>query len=231
MDALENADRDPIAPQYAVSVLDELAAGDAILTCDSGTIATWAARHWTIRDGREFYLSGTLASMAPGLPYAIAMQHAHPGRQVIAYVGDGGFAMLMAEFLTAAQHRLPVKVIINNNNSLGQILWEQMVLGYPEHGVRYPAPEADFSTWARACGGFGAKVSKAGDLAPAISQALAHDGPALVDVDVNPNEPPMPGKVSYEQAKNFAQAFLKGQPHKAAIATTLWKDRIQRLGD
>ncbi len=214
-----------------MSVLDELAAGDAILTCDSGTIATWAARHWTIRDGREFYLSGTLASMAPGLPYAIAMQHAYPGRQVIAYVGDGGFAMLMAEFLTAAQHRLPVKVIVNNNNSLGQILWEQMVLGYPEHGVRYPEPEADFSTWARACGGFGAKVGKAADLAPAISQALAHDGPALVDVDVNPNEPPMPGKVSYEQAKNFAQAFLRGQPHKAAIATTLWKDRIQRLGD
>ncbi|GGP15285.1 pyruvate oxidase [Nonomuraea glycinis] len=231
MDTLENAERDPIAPQYAVSVLDELAAGDAILTCDSGTIATWAARHWTIRDEREFYLSGTLASMAPGLPYAIAMQHAHPGRQVIAYVGDGGFAMLMAEFLTAAQHRLPVKVIVNNNNSLGQILWEQMVLGYPEHGVRYPEPEADFSTWARACGGFGAKVGKAADLAPAISQALAHDGPALVDVDVNPNEPPMPGKVSYEQAKNFAQAFLRGQPHKAAIATTLWKDRIQRLGD
>ncbi|MFI7447434.1 thiamine pyrophosphate-dependent enzyme [Nonomuraea sp. NPDC049714] len=231
MDALENGERDPIAPQYAVSVLDELATDDAILTCDSGTIATWAARHWTIRGGREFYLSGTLATMAPGLPYAIAMQHAHPGRQVIAYVGDGGFAMLMAEFLTAAQHRLPVKVIINNNNSLGQILWEQMVLGYPEHGVRYPEPVADFSTWARSCGGFGAKVSKAGDLAPAISQALAHDGPALVDVDVNPNEPPMPGKVSYEQAKNFAQAFLRGQPHKAAIATTLWKDRIQRLGD
>jgi pyruvate dehydrogenase (quinone)/pyruvate oxidase len=231
MDTLENAGRDPIAPQYAVSVLDELATDDAILTCDSGTIATWAARHWTIRGGREFYLSGTLATMAPGLPYAIAMQHAHPGRQVIAYVGDGGFAMLMAEFLTAAQHRLPVKVVINNNNSLGQILWEQMVLGYPEHGVRYPEPVADFSTWARSCGGFGAKVSKAGDLAPAISQALAHDGPALVDVDVNPNEPPMPGKVSYEQAKNFAQAFLRGQPHKAAIATTLWKDRIQRLGD
>ncbi|WP_336215152.1 thiamine pyrophosphate-dependent enzyme [Nonomuraea sp. LPB2021202275-12-8] len=231
MDALENADRDPIAPQYAVSVLDELAADDAILTCDSGTIATWAARHWTIRDRREFYLSGTLATMAPGLPYAIAMQHARPGRQVIAYVGDGGFAMLMAEFLTAAQHRLPVKVVINNNNSLGQILWEQMVLGYPEHGVRFPEPEADFSTWARACGGFGVKVTKAGDLVAAVAQALAHDGPALVDVDVNPNEPPMPGKVSYEQAKNFAQAFLKGQPHKAAIATTLWKDRIQRLGD
>ncbi|MEV0306789.1 pyruvate oxidase [Nonomuraea fuscirosea] len=231
MDALENPDRDPIAPQYAVSVLDDLAADDAILTCDSGTIATWAARHWTIRGEREFYLSGTLASMAPGLPYAIAMQHAHPGRQVIAYVGDGGFSMLMAEFLTAVQHRLPVKVIINNNNSLGQILWEQMVLGYPEHGVRYAMPEADFSAWARSCGGFGAKVTKSGDVATAIGQALAHDGPALVDIDVNPNEPPMPGKVTYDQAKSFAQAFLKGQPHKAAIATTLFKDRIQKLGD
>ncbi|MBF8188598.1 pyruvate oxidase [Nonomuraea sp. K274] len=229
METLENPDRDPIAPQYAMSVIDDLAADDAILTCDSGTIATWAARHWTIRDGREFYLSGTLATMAPGLPYAIAMQHAFPGRQVIAYVGDGGFSMLMAEFLTAAQHRLPITVVINNNNSLGQILWEQMVLGYPEHGVRYAAPEADFSVWARSCGGFGAKVTKSGDVAPAIRQALAHDGPALVDVDVNPNEPPMPGKVSYEQAKSFAQAFLKGQPHKAAIATTLFKDRIQRL--
>ncbi|MEV5494396.1 thiamine pyrophosphate-binding protein [Nonomuraea fuscirosea] len=231
MDALENPDRDPIAPQYAVSVLDDLASDDAILTCDSGTIATWAARHWTIKGEREFYLSGTLASMAPGLPYAIAMQHAHPGRQVIAYVGDGGFSMLMAEFLTAVQHRLPVKVIINNNNSLGQILWEQMVLGYPEHGVRYAMPEADFSAWARSCGGFGAKVTKSGDVATAIGQALAHDGPALVDIDVNPNEPPMPGKVTYDQAKSFAQAFLKGQPHKAAIATTLFKDRIQKLGD
>ncbi|NUW37770.1 pyruvate oxidase [Nonomuraea sp. SMC257] len=231
MEALENPERDPIAPQYVVSVLDDLAAGDAVMTCDSGTVATWAARHWTIRDGREFYLSGNLASMAPGLPYAIAMQHAYPGRQVIAYVGDGGFAMLMAEFLTAARHGLPVKVVINNNNSLGQILWEQMVLGYPEHGVRFPDPEPDYSAWAVSCGGFGAKVTKPGDVAGAIGAALAHDGPALVDVAVNPNEPPMPGKVTYEQAKKFAQAFLKGQPHRAAIATTLFKDRIEKFGD
>ncbi|MFG2073132.1 thiamine pyrophosphate-dependent enzyme [Nonomuraea maritima] len=231
MKSLENPGRNPVAPQYAVSVLDELAADDAILACDSGTIATWAARHWTIRGDRRFYLSGTLATMANGLPYAIAMQHAFPGRQVIAYVGDGGFAMLMAEFLTAVRHRLPIKVVINNNNSLGQILWEQMVLGYPEHGVRFAAPEADFAAWARACGGFGAKVTEAGDVVPAIRQALEHDGPALVDIDVDPNEPPMPGKVTYDQAKSFAQAFLKGQPHRAAIATTLFKDRIQRLGE
>jgi pyruvate dehydrogenase (quinone)/pyruvate oxidase len=230
MDALESPKRSPIAPQYPVGVLDDLADDDAILACDSGTIATWAARHWTVRGGREFYLSGNLASMAPGLPYAIAMQLAHPGRQVIAYVGDGGFAMLMAEFLTAVRGGLPIKVIVNNNNSLGQILWEQMVLGYPEHGVRYPAPVADFAAWATACGGYGAKVSNPKKVDGAIKEALSFDGPALVDVDVDPNEPPLPGTVSYDQAKKFAAAWLKGQPHKAAIATTLFRDKIQQLG-
>jgi len=226
---LESPDRSPIAPQYPMSVIDDLAGDDAVLTCDSGTIATWAARHWTIRGDRQFYLSGNLATMAPGLPYAIGIQHAFPGRQVIAYVGDGGFAMLMAEFLTAVRAGLPVKVVVNNNNSLGQILWEQMVLGYPEHGVRFPEPAADFAAWATACGGYGAKVRKPGDVRSAIEGALAFDGPALVDVDVDPDEPPLPGKVQYDQAKKFATAFLRGQPRKAAIATTLFKDKIQQL--
>jgi pyruvate dehydrogenase (quinone) len=230
MEKLENPKRRPIAPQYPVAVLDDLAADDAILTCDSGTIATWAARHWTIRGDRKFYLSGNLATMAPGLPYAIGIQHAFPGRQVIAYVGDGGFAMLMAEFLTAARNGLPVKVIVNNNSSLGQILWEQMVLGYPEYGVRFPQPAADYSAWATACGGYGAKVDSPKKVEATIKEALAFDGPALVDIDVDPNEPPLPGKVAYDQAKKFAQAFLKGQPHKAAIATTLFKDKIEQLG-
>ena len=90
MNALHDAHRDPIAPQFVVGMLDQLAADDAIMTCDSGTIATWAARHWTIRADSKFYLSGNLASMAPGVPYAIGIQRAYPGRQVIAYVGDGG---------------------------------------------------------------------------------------------------------------------------------------------
>ncbi|MBN9328490.1 MAG: hypothetical protein J0I87_16465, partial [Cellulomonas sp.] len=195
-----------------------------------GTIATWAARHWTIRAGREFFLSGNLATMAPGLPYANALQVAYPDRQVIAYVGDGGFAMLMAEFLTAAQHQLPITVVINNNNSLGQILWEQMVLGYPEHGVRFGNPPGDFAGWARSCGGFGVRVQDPGALRGALDEALSFDGPSLVDVVVDPNEPPMPGKVSYEQARKFATAFLRGQPHKAAIATTLFKDKLSQLG-
>jgi pyruvate dehydrogenase (quinone)/pyruvate oxidase len=229
MTALESADRDPIAPQYLAHELDVQAADDAILTCDSGTIATWAARHWQIRGRREFYLSGTLATMAPGLPYAIGIQHAHPGRQVIAFVGDGGFAMLMAEFHTAMRYGLPIKVVINNNNALGQILWEQMVLGYPEHGVRFGEPLPDYAAWARGCGGFGVHVNKPGDLPGALQEALAHPGPALLDVAVNPDEPPLPGKVSYDQAKKFAEAWLHGQPRKASIASTLFKDKIQQL--
>ena len=229
MTALESSERDPIAPQYLMSVINEVATDDAIVCCDSGTIATWAARHWMIRGERQFYLSGNLATMAPGLPYAIGIQHAFPTRQVIAFVGDGGFSMLMAEFLTAIHHKLPVKIVINNNATLGQILWEQMVLGYPEEGVRFGGPPADYSTFATGNGAFGAKVAKPADLKETIRQAFAHPGPALIDVNVNPDEPPMPGKVEYDQAKKFAAAFLHGQQRRATIASTLFRDKIQQL--
>jgi pyruvate dehydrogenase (quinone)/pyruvate oxidase len=209
-------------------LIDEYASDDAILSSDSGTIATWSARHWTIRGRREFYLSGNLATMAPGLPYAIAHQWAHPDRQSIALIGDGGFAMLMAEFETACRYELPIKVFVNNNGALGQILWEQMVLGYPEFGVRFQR-YGNFAPWAEACGALGILVEKAADLDAAVRQAFDHPGPALLDVRVNPDEPPMPGKVTYEQAKKFATAFLKGQPHKATIASTLFRDKISEL--
>src|ERR671931_142527 len=228
MAALEDPDRDPIQPQYLARVMDRQAADDAILTSDSGTIATWAARHFDIRGDREFYLSGNLATMAPGLPYAIAAQWAHPGRQVLALVGDGGLAMLMAEFDTACRYELPIKVVVNNNGSLGQILWEQMVLGYPEYGVRFQRP-MDFAPFAASCGGLGLRVEKAAEVEPAVREALAHPGPALVDVLVNPDEPPMPGRVKYDQAKGFAQAWLRGQPRKQTMATTLFRDKLGKL--
>lgn len=228
MAAREDPDRDPIQPQYLMGVIDRQASDDAILTCDSGTIATWSARHWTIRGGREYYLSGNLATMAPGLPYAIAAQYAYPGRQCLTFVGDGGFAMLMAEFNTACRYNLPVKAFVCNNGALAQILWEQMVLGYPEYGVRFEQP-ANFAPWAEACGGRGIRVEHPRELEAAVREALAFPGPALVDVLVNADEPPLPGKVQYEQAKHFAQAFLRGQPRKATIASTLFRDKIEEL--
>jgi len=228
MTALENGETDPIQPQYLMRVIDRLAADDAILAADSGTIATWAARHFDIRGDRKFFLSGNLASMAPGLPYTIAAQWAHPGRQCIAFVGDGGFAMLMAEFLTAARLGLPIKVVVCNNGILGQILWEQMVLGFPEYAVRWEA-RANFAPWAEACGGFAARVDKASDVEGAVTAAFAHPGPALLDVVVNPDEPPLPAKVTYKQAKGFAESFLHGQPRRAAIVSTAFRAKIRQL--
>jgi pyruvate dehydrogenase (quinone) len=230
MASLEDPGRDPIQPQYLMSVIDRLADDDAILSSDSGTIATWAARHFAIRGERFFMLSGNLASMAPGLPYSIGAQVAYPGRQCIAFVGDGGFAMLMGEFLTAVEHRLPVKVFVNNNGGLGQILWEQMVLGYPEYGVRRRRP-AHFAPWAEACGGLGIRVEKASEVESAVQEALGFQGAALVDVAVNPDEPPMPAKVTYNQAKKFTEAFLRGQPRGGRIALTLFRDKLDEYMD
>ncbi len=136
--------------------------------------------------------------------------------------------MLMAEFLTAVRHDLPIKVVINNNAEYGQILWEQMLLGYPEFGVRHKKM-ASYWQWAEACGGLGLKVEQPGDLAGAMRQAFAHPGAALLDVSVNPDEPPMPPRVQYAQAKKFAEAFLRGQPRRATIASTIFRDEIERL--
>ncbi|MGH2718914.1 MAG: thiamine pyrophosphate-dependent enzyme [Actinomycetota bacterium] len=228
IEAQADATRTPIQPQYLMALIDRHATNDAILSSDSGTIATWAARQWTIRGERKFMLSGNLATMAPGLPYTIAAQLAYPNRQCIAFVGDGGFAMLMAEFLTAVRHDLPVKVFIDNNHSYGQILWEQMVLGYPEFGVRHTGI-ANFSAYAESNGGLAYRVEDPAELEGAVKAALDHPGPALVDCLTNANEPPMPAKVSYEQAKGFAEAFLRGQPHKATIASTLFRDKLAEL--
>ena len=228
--AVEDSSRDPIQPQYLMRVIDRLADDDAILSADSGTIATWSARHFDMRGNRFYMISGNLATMGTGVPYAIAAQRGHPGRQCISFVGDGGFAMVMAEFLTAVENELPIKVFVCNNGSLGQILWEQMVLGFPEFGVRRRR-QASFAPWAEACGGKGTRVERAQELEAAVKEVLAFRGPALLDVVVNPDEPPMPPEVTYDKAKGFMQAFLRGQPRAAKIATTLFRDKLREFID
>jgi pyruvate dehydrogenase (quinone) len=149
---------------------------DAIVTCDSGTIATWWARQIPARRGQKHTLSGNLATMAPGLPYAISAQLAYPNRPVIAFVGDGGFTMLMGEFATAVKYRLPIKVVIIKNNTLGQIKWEQMVfLSNPEYGCElHPI---DFSAFAHACGGTGYSVDRPEDCGSVNGAILERTGP------------------------------------------------------
>jgi pyruvate dehydrogenase (quinone) len=166
--------------------------------------------------------------MANGLPYAIAAQIAYPNRPCLAFVGDGGFSMLMAEFATCVKYRLPVKVVVIKNNSLGMIKWEQMVfLGHPEYGCELQP--IDFAAFARACGASGITIDDPAQCGDALEQALAMDGPVLVEAVVDPHEPPLPPRISLEQAKHFAQALARGTPNREKIALTVLSDKVREL--
>jgi pyruvate dehydrogenase (quinone) len=218
----------PMKPQVFAAALGERLRDDAIVTCDSGTIATWWARHIPARRGQMHSLSGTLATMANGLPYAIGAQVAHPNRQCVAFVGDGGLSMLMAELATCVKYRLPVKVFVVKNNTLGMIKWEQMVfLGNPEFGC--DLQPIDFALFARAVGAAGYTVEDPADCGRVIDEALAAPGPALVQGIVDPFEPPLPGKITVDQAAKFAQSLLRGEPNREKIAWTVLADRVREL--
>jgi pyruvate dehydrogenase (quinone)/pyruvate oxidase len=166
--------------------------------------------------------------MACGLPYAIAAQIAYPQRQVVAFVGDGGFSMLMAEFVTCVKYRLPVKVVVVKNNTLGQIKWEQMVfLGNPEYGCELQP--IDFAAVARACGGQGFTIEDPARCGDVLDQALATPGPVVVEALVDPFEPPLPAKITLDQAKNFATSLVRGEPNRDKIALTVLGDRVREL--
>ena len=218
----------PIKPQVVPWILSGLLSDDAIICSDSGTITTWAARYIKIRRNQMFSLSGTLASMANGLSYAIGAQVAYPDRQVVAFVGDGAFAMFMGEFSTAVKHDLPIKVIVMKNGSLGMIRWEQIgFLGHPEYGVRFQ--DIDFVKVAEACGGIGYHIEKYEETQPILVRALKETKPTIVEVVVDQNEPPYPARLEPKQVENFAKALIKGQPDKRKIALTLYHDKIKEL--
>lgn len=218
----------PMKPQVIASELGKRLNDDAIISCDSGTITTWWARHIPVRRGQVHTVSGNLATMANGLPYALAAQFAFPDRQCVAFVGDGGFSMLMADFATAVKYRLPIKVVVLRNDSLGQIKWEQMVfLGNPEYGVELQP--IDFAEVARACGGSGYTVEDPSDCARAVQEFLNTPGPAVLQALVDPFEPPMPGKVTAEQALKFAESLARGEPNRAKIALTAVSNKVREL--
>lgn len=218
----------PMKPQVVAWELGKRLRDDAIVSCDSGTIATWWARQIPVRRGQMHSLSGNLATMANGLPYAIAAQIAYPNRQVVAFVGDGGFSMLMAEFANCVRYGLPVKVVIVTNNTLGQIKWEQMVfLGNPEYGC--DLHPIDFAAFARACGGTGIRVEDPAECGAALDEALAAPGPVIVDAIVDPFTPPMPPKVTLDQATKLAQSLASGQPNRDRIALTILSDRVREM--
>lgn len=218
----------PMKPQVVAWELGKRLRDDAIVCSDSGTVATWWARQIRVKRGQMHSLSGTLASMANGLPYAIAAQIAYPQRQVVAFLGDGGFSMLMAEFANCVLYKLPIRVVVIKNNSLGMIKWEQMVfLGNPEYGCELQP--IDFAAFARACGATGFTVDDPAQCGAVLDQAFATDGPVLIEAVVDPFTPPMPPKVTIRQAAKFAESLAKGQPNRERIALTVLSDKVREL--
>jgi pyruvate dehydrogenase (quinone)/pyruvate oxidase len=218
----------PMKPQVVAWELGKRLSSTTIVSSDSGTVATWFARQIPARRGQMYSLSGTLATMANGLPYAIAAQVAFPDRQCVAFMGDGGFSMLMAEFATAVKYELPIKVIVIKNNTLGLIKWEQMVfLGNPEYGCElHPI---DFVAFAHACGGRGFRIEDPADCGPVLDQALATSGPVVVEAVVDPLTPALPPKVTVKQAARFAESLARGEPHRGKIALTVLGDKVREL--
>ncbi len=218
LDALATQHRNtaPLHPQLVARSIDALAAEDAVFICDVGTPSIWAARYLRMNGRRRLIGSFNHGSMANALPQAIGVQAAEPGRQVIAMSGDGGLAMLLGELLTLRQQRLPVKVVVFDNGALAFVELEMKAAGIVNFGTDLEDP--DFAALARAIGLHGVRVERPDELEPALREAFAHDGPALVDVVVARQELSMPPKLTFEQIKGFslfaARTILSGEGHE-----------------
>jgi pyruvate dehydrogenase (quinone)/pyruvate oxidase len=219
----------PIKPQVIAKAVSDELDDNAIISVDCGTNTSWAARYINIRKGMKFSVSGTLSSMANGLPYAIAAQIAFPERQSVAFVGDAGLTMLMGEFATAVQYDLPIKVIVIKNNTLGMIRWEQMgFLGNPEFGVEFSP--IDWVKFAEACGGKGYAIKEPNEVNSIMQQAMKEEKkPTIIEAYVDPFEPPMPPKVEMEFVSNLAESFASGQPYASRISLTLFRDQVHNI--
>ena len=205
--AVGHPGRKPIHPQYLTRMIDKVAAEDAIFTCDVGTPTIWAARYLTMNGKRRLLGSFWHGSMANAMPQAIGAQAAFPKRQVVSLSGDGGFAMLMGDFLTLTQHGLPVKVVIFNNGTLGFVEMEMKASGFLDTGTELKNP--NFAAMAEASGVLGLRVEDPADVEPALARAFSHDGPVLVDVVTNRMELAMPPKTTFEQAKGFGLYLVR----------------------
>ncbi|MCI4136846.1 pyruvate oxidase [Bacillus vallismortis] len=216
----------PLKPQQVVARLEEAAADDAVLSVDVGTVTVWMARHFKMKANQDFIVSSWLATMGCGLPGAIASSLSEPERQAIAVCGDGGFSMVMQDLPTAVKYNLPVTVVILNNENLGMIEYEQQVKGNIDYVTKLQ--NVDYAAFAESCGAKGIKVTRAEELAPAFHEALHADQPVVVDVMIG-NEPPLPGKITYGQAKGFSKYMLKNFFENQKIDMPPLKKSLKRL--
>ncbi len=194
-------------PQQIAKALSDQAAADAIFTCDVGLPTVWAARYLAMNGRRRLLGSFWHGSMANAMAQAIGAQATFPGRQVVSLSGDGGFTMLMGDFITLTQYKLPVKVVVFNNGTLGFVELEQKSTGFLDYGVDLQNP--NFAAMAEAVGIRGIRIEDAGQVEEGIAAALAHDGPVLVDAVVNRTELAMPPSITLEMAKGFTLYMVK----------------------
>ncbi|MGV2879188.1 ubiquinone-dependent pyruvate dehydrogenase [Pantoea vagans] len=218
-------DKQPIHPQYLAQQISHYASDDAIFTCDVGTPTVWAARYLKMNGKRRLLGSFNHGSMANAMPQALGAQSIDRNRQVVALCGDGGFSMLMGDFISLAQLKMPVKLVIFNNSVLGFVAMEMKAGGYLTDGTELENP--DFAAIAQACGIRGIRVEKASELNGALEQAFAHDGPVLVDVITAKEELAMPPQIKMEQAKGFSlymlRAIMNGRGDEVVeLAKTNW---------
>jgi pyruvate dehydrogenase (quinone) len=199
--------RTPIHPQYVARIINDVAAHDAIFTCDVGTPTLWAARYLQMNGSRRLLGSFSHGSMANALPQAIGAQEAFPKRQVICLSGDGGFSMLMGDFLSLKQLKLPVKIIIFNNGALSFVELEMKAAGILTHGTSLV--DTDFSKLAEAAGILGLRAERPEQVKPMLNQAIEHDGPAIMDVVVNRQELLIPPSINLEQIRGFTVYMIK----------------------
>ena len=216
-----------IHPQQIAKALSDQAAADAIFTCDVGLPTVWAARYLAMNGKRRLLGSFWHGSMANAMAQAIGAQTVYPGRQVISLSGDGGFTMLMGDFISLTQLKLPVKVVVFNNGTLGFIELEQKSTGFLEFGTELNNP--NFAAMAKAMGIHGVRLEDPADVEPGIAAALAHDGPVLIDAVVNRTELAMPPSITLEMAKGFTlymvKAIMSGRGDEIIdlAKTNLWR--------
>jgi pyruvate dehydrogenase (quinone) len=225
LDAWAHMDADPMNPQRVVHELSGRLPENAIVTADSGSSTNWFARHLRLRKGNLASLSGTLATMGPGVPYAIAAKFAHPDRPVVAFVGDGAFQMNgMNELITVKRYHErwranPTLVFcVFNNQDLNQVTWEQRVLsGDPKYPATQWIPNFPYAQYAELLGFVGIYCEDGDTVGSAWEQALAADRPCLLEVKVDPEVPPLPPHITFEQAEKMAKAMVKGDPERAGV--------------
>ncbi|MDX2592337.1 thiamine pyrophosphate-requiring protein [Streptomyces sp. WI03-4A] len=227
---------DPINPEYVARALDPLLPDNVIVTSDSGSVANWYARHITMRPGMRGSLSGTLATMGPGVPYAIGAKFAHPDRPVVALVGDGAMQMNgLAEMITAAKYRdrwSDPRLVVGvwNNRDLNQVTWEMRAMeGSPSFLPSQQIPDVQYAAFARSLGLTGVRVEKPEDVEAGWRAALEADGPAVIEFLTDPAVPPIPPHATWEQMEATATAILKGDADRGSMIRQGLKAKMQEF--